>query len=297
LSTPIPVTFRASPLVSNFQGTPQQFLDAIVARLSIESPSNSVAIITYGSVLPTSDVGPFLLNGITWYVWDVGTGSYVPQVVTAESLRYIASASAPDQAKYIFWIELNGSGKAISIKYYSGGAWKDIYEDKFATFATTSSVDAQIAAALKFYPASAQMTVDQNFAVNTLLQKINFNDDFINPDGVYSSADARYNVPVSGIYRVNANLQIDNTSADVTSLEFSLRIALNGNPFATNYPISGYSVASPPGDRFYPQVAGLIQASSGDILEVYLSAQDGTNTGFVSIAQSSQFFIELVQAS
>ncbi len=34
-----------------------------------------------GSVLPTSDEGPFFLNWTTLYVWDSGSGMYVPQTI------------------------------------------------------------------------------------------------------------------------------------------------------------------------------------------------------------------------
>lgn len=73
----IPVVFKSAPLPFNWNGTVQELADAIVARLYLES-SDSFILPSSGTVLPTSDVGPFLLNGTTWYVWDVGTGVYVP---------------------------------------------------------------------------------------------------------------------------------------------------------------------------------------------------------------------------
>lgn len=80
MPTPLPVTFTASPLPADFDGTPQQLMDAIVARLAIES-QESLTLIGQGTPLPTSDQGPFLFNGTTWYVWDVGTGAYVPATI------------------------------------------------------------------------------------------------------------------------------------------------------------------------------------------------------------------------
>lgn len=80
MASPLPVTFKSAPLPFNFSGTPQQFLDAIVARLYLESGTTAV-LISSGPVLPTSDQGPFLLNGNTWYVWDPISGSYVPITV------------------------------------------------------------------------------------------------------------------------------------------------------------------------------------------------------------------------
>lgn len=52
----------------------------MLARMALETGESYVLIGT-GSVLPTSDEGPFLLNGTTLYVWDTVTGAYVPQTI------------------------------------------------------------------------------------------------------------------------------------------------------------------------------------------------------------------------
>jgi hypothetical protein len=78
MATPLPVAFRVSPLPPDFRGTPQAFMEAIVERLSLDT-LEQLALITIGPVAPTSDIGPWLKNGTTWYVWDAGTGAYVPQ--------------------------------------------------------------------------------------------------------------------------------------------------------------------------------------------------------------------------
>jgi hypothetical protein len=80
MPAPLPVSFRASPLVSDFRGSPQQLQDAIVARLSLET-QEALALFGGGSTLPTSDQGPFFLDWNKLYVWDSGTSSYVPQTI------------------------------------------------------------------------------------------------------------------------------------------------------------------------------------------------------------------------
>lgn len=78
MSTPkLPLTFSASALPAGATYTPQQFLDAIVARLSINSEEN-YSIITVSNTLPTSNIGPVLLGGLEWYVWDPTSGAYIP---------------------------------------------------------------------------------------------------------------------------------------------------------------------------------------------------------------------------
>jgi hypothetical protein len=73
------ITITGSPLADG-NYTPQELMDAIVARLALETQESYVLIGT-GSVLPSSDQGPFMLNGTTLYVWDTGTGAYVPQTI------------------------------------------------------------------------------------------------------------------------------------------------------------------------------------------------------------------------
>lgn len=296
MSTTLPVTFRASPLPSTFRGTPQQFMDAIVARLSIESQDELSFFVT-GSVAPTSNVGPWLKNGVTWYVWDVGTGAYVPEVIEFQSLRYVASASAPDQAKYTFWIELDGAGKAIALKYYSSGAWKDVYEDKFATYSTTTQMNAAIAAAVSSganrLPACAAMGGTQTVPVDTILHKLEYNSVIYDPLSHYDAALFRYVAYGTGFYRVSANCQVDNDTGDAALMEIAIRLAKNGSA-AIPTCFSGVSVANPPGSRWYPQFCGTIQLNEGDFLEVFLSASDGTNTGDITCSNGN-FAVELIQ--
>lgn len=78
MTSKLPVTFKGAPLPVGFQGTPQQFEDALVARLSIES-EEQFALFVVGDTAPTSNVGPWLKGGLVWYVWDPTTGSYIPE--------------------------------------------------------------------------------------------------------------------------------------------------------------------------------------------------------------------------
>ncbi len=300
--TTLPVTFRGAPLPVDFSGTPQAFFDAMVARLSIQTDTN-FSIFTIGSSAPTSNSGPWLKNGVTWYVWDAGTGAYIPEILESRSLRYVASASAPSQALYTFWIELDGSGKAIALKYYSGGAWKDVYEDKFATYSTTAQMNSAIAAAVAGInlamiksPASAKLTGNQTIAIDGTLYKVLFNSAVVNPNSAYDAANSKYVCPKNGIYRVTTNIQVDNSGGDATAMEIAVRISVNGAA-GPNDPVSGTAVASPPGGRWYPQVDGLIAATAGDAIEVYFSAEDGVDAASVIIAAQSQFFVEMVQAT
>ncbi len=142
-ATAIPLTFRLAPLPMGFVGTPQQLATAIVARLSAVS-ANTISFFASGSVAPTSNVGPWLKNDQTWYVWSDTLATYIPQVVEPASLGYIFSQVAPDPATYKVWYKLDGSNDPIGIFIYANGAWKDVYASQFANYYTKTEIDANI---------------------------------------------------------------------------------------------------------------------------------------------------------
>lgn len=283
----LPVTFRASPLPSGWKGTPQQFLDALVARLSIES-QDDLSFFVIGSVAPSSNVGPWLKNGTTWYIWDNVSGSYIPEILEFQSLRYVVSQTAPSQAAYTFWIEVDGTGKAQRINTYSGGAWHDIYEDTFAT------MNAAIAKAANTYPASAKLTSSQTVPIDTTYHQILFNSPTINPDSAWNVSLSQYVAPVAGIYRVSAFIQVDNDGGDATQMEILINVLVDGSTL--NNPYSGDGSVSPTGARWWPKVTGLIQCSAGSAVTLVMSASDGTNAANVTVSSASQLAVELVKA-
>lgn len=314
MATTLPVTFRGAPLNPEFNGNLQQLFDAFVARLSIES-QESLSFFVSGAVAPSSDVGPWIKNGVTWWVWDVGTGAYVPQIIEQESLKYIAQLNDPDQNKYVFWIKLDGTGKATGVFYYSGGAWKDVYEDKFLNYPTiaqvnsaisvaitannlthpdTTAMNAAIALGTKTYPASGYLSGGaQSVAVDASPHVIQYNTTAYDPESRYSNTLWQYTVPLTGIYDVTAHVQVDNDTATAASMEISLMITVNGNSSQTTC-YGGTSVASPPGSRWYPSLSGGISLAAGDLVQISLSANDGVLTGLVNLS-NGDFSIRLNQ--
>lgn len=244
MSYPIPVSFRASPLPQNFDEDPQGFLDAIVARLAIESPT-TISFIVAGPTAPTSNQGPWIKNGKTWYVWDDITGSYVPEVIESQSLGYIFQNGEPDHNFYTFWGKLDGSGKAQSIQYFSDGAWHDVYEDTFALYTKTTdmntAIDNKIAAALIPYSTTAQMNsaisaavAGQSFGKGAFQVTMGsaqhqaiatsdsgtiipiFNVVNSDPDSCFSGN--KFTCPANGYYIFNVILQVNADDSNTTDL-------------------------------------------------------------------------------
>lgn len=291
----IPLTFRLSPLPETDM-TPQQFADAMTARLTAES-TNTISFFAAGSVAPTSNVGPWLKDNNTWYVWSDSLGTYVPETIPAGSLGYVAQqAPGPDHTLYTFWIQLDGVGKAQSVQYYYGAAWHDIYEDRFATVPTIVSMNAAIAAAVvpatNTFPAAADAgpTYNQHVNVDAAPHKITLGQAYINPDGKFDITLSRYVAPQAGIYRFSMYSQVDNGTGTASGMEILMKVYVNGAERTSQ----GYAVGTPPGLRWWPSYSGLIQLALNDQVEVWAYCSDGVNTGYV-VFSDTVFSIELVK--
>ena len=228
------LTFRVTPIPATFSGDLNSYAQAIANRLSAET-GTPTSLISSGNVLPTSDVGPFWKEDTReWYGWSSGSGSYIPATVNQASLKFIAQGSAPDQTIYTFWIELS-AGKAIAIKYYSGGSWKDVYEDKFGTYSTTSqmntAIDAAILAAKNYAGTGAfkascianQPTASITGPDNEVIDIVFGQQDY-DPDSCYDPGTSSYTVPSAGFYEFNLRFHIDTDSGSPTGLSYEANI-------------------------------------------------------------------------
>lgn len=226
MSNTLPITVVMSSLPPSVKWTPQQLGDAIAARLTLET-SQQFALFVTGSTAPLSNVGPWLKDGETWYVWNSTLGQYVLEPRPPED----------------------------------------------------------------HYPARATPSVVQSIAVDNAKHLVNFATIVINEGSVYSAS--RYTAPVDGVYAVGCNLQVDNNTAVAASMDMQLQVWKNGTTFMTG---AGCAVASPPGFRWYPNLGyQLIQLDAGDYIEIYLLAQDGTNTGAVNVSTNSYLNVSLAQ--
>ena len=293
--TPLPVSFACSPIPSTFEGTPDQFAQALVARLSINA-SGSLTFYVTGPTAPTYNAGPWLKNGTEWWVWNNTTGAYVPITLDPASLQYTASQLAPDHTVYTFWIKLDSNGNPLGIYYWYSGAWTDVYAQLFSLYSTTEQMNQILANGISAYPCRVVINPNsQTVAIDTNAHKINFSQAPIDPRSCFDNTNLRYVAQVAGVYHCDANYQIDNGTATASGLETQIRIVKNGNFDDTNGLFNGTSVASPPGSRWYPSEMGLIQLGVGDYLEVWMSGNDGVNTGNVTISNGN-FCVHLVNS-
>ncbi len=230
MATQIPLTFRLAPLPTNFVGNPQQLATAIVARLTAVS-ANTLSFFASGSVAPTSNVGPWLKNNQTWYVWSDTLATYVPEVIEPASLGYTFSASAPDHNIFKFWFKLDGSGNPDGIQIYANGSWQDIYAIQFANYPTTAQMNSAITTAVgnqSKYPFSAIKFVTQSVASNSGGADLVFPTSEYDPDSVYSGVTSKFTAPVNGIYNFKAGALVSLGTGTPTAISITLLLIVNG---------------------------------------------------------------------
>lgn len=131
----IPLILEMGALPLNFQGTPQQLADAIAERLRVVS-QQAFALFAQGATEPPYNVGPWLDQSTSIGIWkgfDPVTGNYQPLPVADVTLKYILSVTEPNPNLFQLWVKLNSQGKGVGAYTYYNGAWRDIYEDVFAT--------------------------------------------------------------------------------------------------------------------------------------------------------------------
>jgi hypothetical protein len=375
----LPLNIAFASLPPNVAWTPQQLGDAIAERLYITT-QQTFALFVSGSTEPSSNVGPWLKNGETWYVWSDADGGYVAQTIEPASLGYWIGPDAPDNSVYNFWIETAAGGSPLALKIYYSSAWTDVYATELASYltivaaaatyqtiagmsvySTTVQMDAAIAAALVPYltsvtaaatyltianaastyaplasptftdtpaaptaapgtnttqiattafvtaaiaaiappasftsaPAKAVLAGTQTVAIDTNPYKLLFASEVFDPNNVYEAANSRYLAPATGYYQVFAELQVDNNGGAAAAMEIELHVYVNGAAVAT----IGCAVASPPGSRWYPQISTLVQATSGQTIEIYMEATDGVNAANLDVSVASAFSINRVPQS
>lgn len=115
-----------SPLDPTFCGTLQEFFEAMIERMAVKSPSG-IAFFAQGSVLPSSDMGLFLLNSTQLYVFNPDTGVYEPLDISAsESQDFFVGPDdpgAPPPEGPVFWIRTNNN-RVVGLYGWDGSSWK-----------------------------------------------------------------------------------------------------------------------------------------------------------------------------
>lgn len=113
----------AANLPDHFQGTPQQYFAAILARMKIMSPAGTTFFVI-SDAEPTSNQGPWLKEGKKWYVFDEATKRYVPLDISDSDEHIVQTGSAtPTTSLPPIWLRTTTTGKPIAWYFWDGTAW------------------------------------------------------------------------------------------------------------------------------------------------------------------------------
>lgn len=118
------ITIQADPLPTNFRGTPQEFLEALVERLRI---TTDIVGFVVSDTQPAGNQGPWLKYGRQIWVWDEDTATYVPLDVSPSVTNEIWIGEAPpapisdvdSTPKQRLWFKLNGT-TVVGLFYWAG---------------------------------------------------------------------------------------------------------------------------------------------------------------------------------
>jgi hypothetical protein len=106
-----------------FEGTPQELAEEMVRRMLIVSPSGT-NFIFIGDVEPTSNVGPWLKNGISWFVFDEDTKRYVPlDISESEQAWYSIGKTTPTTSDPPVWLRTTKDATEADPSYGNPLGW------------------------------------------------------------------------------------------------------------------------------------------------------------------------------
>lgn len=132
---PTGLIIQACPLPATFVGTPQEFADELVRRMSIVSATGTNFFFV-GDLEPTSNAGPWLRFGTQWWVFDVDLKRYVPLDISASETRYFwTGANTPTSSTPPLWLRTatgatintpptTSYGRAIGWYIFDGTIWR-----------------------------------------------------------------------------------------------------------------------------------------------------------------------------
>lgn len=297
MANTLPLVIEFGSLPPAVRWTPQQLADAIAQRLRIVT-QQSFALFVTGSTEPSSNVGPWLKNGVEWYVWSDSEGAYVPITIAQESLGYFIGEATPDPAVYQFWIRTTAGGSPLGISIYYSGSWVDVYAAQLATYATIVAMNAGDAAtlasanaytnaqigmipgAMPVYPAQGESSGPQAITTDGVPVKVVMDVANINPaPAPINTGTGRYVAPGAGIYMIAVLSQFDNVSAVAAAVETNLSAYINGSPAIGDFD----DTPSPNGGRWSPGFTYMATLNASDYVELYADVADGVGTNTVNL--------------
>lgn len=215
MSYQLPLTLEPGALPATGTLTVQGLYDLFCAQTRIMS-GTTFALFTTGSTAPTSDIGPWLKDGVEWMVWSDSDGGYVPITLDPQSLKYIISIDEPSPYIYDVWLKLDATGQGMGVYLYFNGAWVDVYQ-KFG--GCQHKVRMSMDQDLVFGIAGSQTDVI-----------VHLDTEDYDTDNTFDITQYKFVAPKDGYYHFTGAVQLYLSSGAPTNSSISAGFLLNGNP-------------------------------------------------------------------
>lgn len=228
MANTLPITIELSALPPSISYTPQQFGDALAARMYLVT-EQAFSLFVSGSTAPLSNVGPWLKDDMEWWVWSDTEGAYVPITANQQTLEYFIGSTTPDKDVYQFWIQTNGGGQPQALKIWYNGAWTDVYAQTLASYATVAQMNTAIAAAQGRQAFKVGLAADQDVVcpgAGTIDAAVGFDTEVYDPDDSYENP--RFTAQLAGYYTFKGVGQSSVSAGSPTSIAIGFYFAVNG---------------------------------------------------------------------
>lgn len=294
MSQAIPLSFDVAALEPGWTGTFPEFLELLPDLISVVA-DQEFALFVAGATEPPYDSGPWAKNGNEWRYFDETTGDYQPFLVPQVRLKYHVGTTEPDADDYLLYFQFVGT-TPTAIKGWNGSAWTAFHYLKSELY-TQTEIDALFEGysgggkaqvdwdnvlnkpTTDLYPFHATSAAATAIQANVTPVKLAVVTETYDLGAAYTAASSRFTAAEAGIYRFSWQVQVDNTSAEVTSMTNYVYLTKNG---AVNVGTTAENDGDPEGDRWFHSGTVDVALSVGDYVELWGSADDSPGTGFVN---------------
>lgn len=270
---PAPVAFTVSlaPIPIDFSGSLQEFATAIADRLTV-TPASPWSSFLNGSVIPTSDNGPLLYQGVEWRVFDPTLGAYTFQRLNgtnlvAETVSVNALADGTAGSVFVY----SSSGRPSELTAASGVSGQVVT----LVSGVPTWVNTFVPGAECF---EVTLSTDQDINSNGSVIPVEFDTVRFQANVVFDTVLHRVPVVAGTKWFFYASLQVEDAGAASTDVQFVIDIRKEG----ASTGVSGVEAYTTAQTRFGKYFGGLVSITSSGYVDVSVTASEATpaNPGF-----------------
>lgn len=270
MPSPVPFTVTITPLPENGSWTPQELAVAIADRLTV-APGESWNSFSVGSpsssVIPVTNLGPFLFQEVEWRVWDQSLGSYTYHRQHGDGLidETVGLGKLADLSAAGSVLISNGSKRPAELLAASGTSGQVL---TLVGGTTPTWVDTFVPGTTYF---QSTLSVDQNINTNSSVHIAAFDTVQFQANVTFDTANNRVPVTSGQVWFFYAQLQVEDVGAASTSVQLQLDIRLNGVAQASS--VTNYTTAQ---SRFGASASGVVKITGSGHVDVAVTVGETT---------------------